>query len=283
MGVIFPIDVNFERHFEDDDGKAAKKTVNKALFGKMNPFPQKKIMTFNKFQDDFEFNVNLNNLEHLDKNEISYVGAQNLLSYTVKGLKVVIQNHTEDNIENKGVKAHFNLNENGILSVTNVEAAFEQTISVEQQIKEEEEKAKEAKVKADTSDKESEDEDGTWSKTLGDSISSFFGDKEKEGQDSDNKDSSKDGDSKNGKNKDEGGKKKEKDEKKKKEKEEKKKKEAEKKKEKPKEPKIIHIKEPLEFESRILDLVELTKEQFNISKEKLNKLNEIDRIKQDRE
>ena len=88
-----------------------------------------------------------------------------------------MENHTEDNIESKGVKAHFNLNENGILSVTNVEAAFEQTISVEQQIKEEEDKAKEAKVKADTSDKESEDEDGTWSKTLGDSISSFFGGK----------------------------------------------------------------------------------------------------------
>merc|ERR1712241_268421 len=150
-------------------------------------------------------------------------------------------------------------------------------------IKEEEEKAKDAKVKADTSDKESEDEDGTWSKTLGDSISSFFGDKDKEGQDSDNKDSSKDADSKNGKNKDAGDKKKEKDEKKKKEKEEKKKKEAEKKKEKPKEPKIIHIKEPLEFESRIIDLVELSKDQFNISKEKLHKLDEIDRIKQDRE
>merc|ERR1712025_726162 len=137
--VIFPIDVNFERHFEDDDGNPAKKTVNKALFAKMNPFPQKKIMTFNKFQDDFEFNVNLNNLDYLNEKEISYVGGQNLLSYTVKGLKIAMDNHTADNIESKGVKAHFHLNDNGILSVSNVEAAFEQTISVEQQIKEEEE------------------------------------------------------------------------------------------------------------------------------------------------
>ena len=68
--VIFPIDVNFERHFEDDQGNPAKKTVNKALFGKMNPFPQKKIMTFNKFQDDFEFHANLNNLDHLEQSEI---------------------------------------------------------------------------------------------------------------------------------------------------------------------------------------------------------------------
>ena len=70
--VIFPIDVNFERHFEDDDGKPAKKTVNKALFAKMNPFPQKKIMTFNKFQDDFEFHANINNLEYLDVKEARY-------------------------------------------------------------------------------------------------------------------------------------------------------------------------------------------------------------------
>ena len=68
--VIFPIDVNFERNYEDDDGKPATKTVNKALFGKMNPFPQKKIMTFNKFKDDFDFHANLNNLEHLDTSEI---------------------------------------------------------------------------------------------------------------------------------------------------------------------------------------------------------------------
>merc|ERR1719367_1307785 len=98
--VIFPIDVNFERHFEDE-GKPAKKTVNKALFAKMNPYPQKKIMTFNKFQDDFEFNVNYNNLDHLDIKEISYVGGQNLLSYTVKGLKMAMENHTADNIESK--------------------------------------------------------------------------------------------------------------------------------------------------------------------------------------
>ena len=91
---------------------------------------------------------------------------------------MAMENHTADNIESKGVKAHFNLNDNGILSVSNVEAAFEQTISVEQQIKEEEEnKAKGTKEKSEDGDNESEDKDDTWSKTLGDSISSFFGGK----------------------------------------------------------------------------------------------------------
>ena len=90
-----------------------------------------------------------------------------------------MENHTQENVESKGVKAHFNLDDNGLLAVTAVEAAFEQTISVEQQIKEEDEKkAKEANDKADGDTKTSGDEkDGTWSKTLGDSISSFFGGK----------------------------------------------------------------------------------------------------------
>ena len=106
----------------------------------------------------------------------SYVGNQGLSSYTVKGLKSTMENYTADNIESKGVKAHFNLDDNGLLSVTAVEAAFEQTISVEQQIKEEEEK-KAKEDKKDGEDPKAEEGDDTWSKTFGDSISSFFGGK----------------------------------------------------------------------------------------------------------
>ena len=86
-----------------------------------------------------------------------------------------MENHTAENIESKGVKAHFNLDDNGILSVTTIEAAFEQTISVEQQIKEEQEKKdKEAKDEVDSKESKNEN-DETWSKTFGDSISSLFG------------------------------------------------------------------------------------------------------------
>merc|ERR1712203_1311169 len=139
---------------------------------------------------------------------------------------------------------------------------------------EEEKKAKEDKKDGD--DPKAEEGDDTWSKTFGDSISSFFGDK-------DEKESDDKKDAKNDKKKDSADKKKEKDDKKKKEKYEKKKKEAEKKKEKPKEPKVNHIKEPLEFETNIVETIAFSKEQFNSSKQKLNKLDEIDRIKQDRE
>ena len=103
-------------------------------------------------------------------------------------------------------------------------------------------------------------------------------DKDKDGQETNEKE-----DSKKDKKKESGDKKKEKEDKKKKEKEEKKKKEAEKKKEKPKEPKVNQIKEALQFETNMVDSFGLSKEQYNSSKEKLNKLDEIDRIKQERE
>merc|ERR1712203_279010 len=140
-----------------------------------------------------------------------------------------------------------------------------------------EKKAKEGK-KEEGGDTKSEGEADTWSKTFGDSISSFFGDKDKDGQETNEKE-----DSKKDKKKESGDKKKEKEDKKKKEKEEKKKKEAEKKKEKPKEPKVNQIKAALQFETNMVDSFGLNKEQYNSSKEKLNKLGEIDRIKQERE
>ena len=103
-------------------------------------------------------------------------------------------------------------------------------------------------------------------------------DKDKDGQETNEKE-----DSKKDKKKESGDKKKEKEDKKKKEKEEKKKKEEEKKKKKPKEPKVNQIKAALQFETNMVDSFGLNKEQYNSSKEKLNKLDEIDRIKQERE
>jgi len=46
---------------------------------------------------------------------------------------------------------------------------------------------------------------------------------------------------------------------------------------------VNQIKEALQFETNMVDSFGLSKEQYNSSKEKLNKLDEIDRIKQERE
>merc|ERR1719180_38200 len=58
----------------------------------------------------------------------------NLTSVLVKGVKEALdKNLVGENIETKGVKAHFQLDDSGILSVSSVESTFEKTISSEGQ------------------------------------------------------------------------------------------------------------------------------------------------------
>ena len=185
--VVFPIDVDFEREYIDEEtSKPHKKQVKRSLFSRMNPFPQKKIMTFNKHVQNFGFDVHLSDLEHLGEHEIEYVGNQKLSHVEVEGVAEALEkNLKEENVESKGIKAHFNLNDSGLLKLTSIEAVFEKNITVEQQEKEEKEKL-EAEKLAKPDGKETEgttDKDGTskegddaWAK-LGDTISSFFGGK----------------------------------------------------------------------------------------------------------
>merc|ERR1711923_176146 len=159
---------------EDETSEPGVKKVRRTLFSRMNPYPQKKIMTFNKHVKDFTFNVNYADLEYLGKAEIEWLGSQNITSVLVKGVKEALDSNTEENIETKGVKAHFAMDDSGIVTVTSVESVFEKTISVEEQEKRE----KEWKEATDGID---------WSK-LGENIKSFFGtDEKKEGEETDEK------------------------------------------------------------------------------------------------
>ena len=100
----------------------------------------------------------------------------------VKGVSEAIEKHKDlPNTESKGIKAHFNLDESGLLYLTSVESVFEKTTTVEEQEKAEAERvAKEAdKAKNETNDESGEKKEGdedSWAK-LGDTISSFFGEK----------------------------------------------------------------------------------------------------------
>merc|ERR1712107_17279 len=97
--VIFPIDVDFSRALEGEEGV---KKVRRTLFGRMNPYPQKKIMTFNKHQADFTFYVNYADMDYLGKAEVENVGSMNLTSVLVKGVKEALdKNLVGDNIETK--------------------------------------------------------------------------------------------------------------------------------------------------------------------------------------
>ena len=59
------LQVEFEKTKTKEDGKEEVKMIKRTLFQRMNPFPQKKVMTFNKHTDDFGFAVNYADLDFL--------------------------------------------------------------------------------------------------------------------------------------------------------------------------------------------------------------------------
>lgn len=68
--------MDFERTRVDDDGVESTKVVRRTLFSRMNPFPQKKVMTFNKHTSDFSFSVNYGDLSFLsdvDMRSVAYL------------------------------------------------------------------------------------------------------------------------------------------------------------------------------------------------------------------
>merc|ERR1712228_81932 len=110
-------------------------------------------------------------MDYLGKAEVENVGSMNLTSVLVKGVKEALdKNLVGDNIETKGGKAHFQLDDSGILSVSSIESTFEKTITPEEQ------EAEEAKEDGDK-----KDESIDWSK-LGDTISNYFKSEGKEGE-----------------------------------------------------------------------------------------------------
>jgi len=228
----------------------------------MNPFPQKKIMTFNKHQADFTFFVNYADLDYLGE-EVKNIGSLNITSVLVKGVKEALEANKGDNIETKGVKAHFQMDDSGILTVSNVESTFEKTVSPEEQEKLEKEEEDEDKKADDSID---------WSK-LGDTISNYFNSEKKDGETDADKEKAKDWIKDTIKNSEK--EKKDKDKKDKKEKKDKKDKKDDKPKE-PKKPLVETIKTELSMEGSRLDLQPLEGENFDVSKTKLDALKKAD-------
>jgi len=118
-----PITVHFERQVdpEENDGKSIKE-VKRALFQVMNPYPQKKAVTFNRFADDFNFTL--------------HIGDQLASSTQLKGVKEAMEEYSD--AESKGVKAHFRMDESGVIRLESAEATFQREVIEE--VKEEEKK-----------------------------------------------------------------------------------------------------------------------------------------------
>ncbi|XP_044750034.1 hypoxia up-regulated protein 1 [Coccinella septempunctata] len=243
--VLFPIQVNFERETDSH-----LKQVKRTLFSLMNPYPQKKIITFNKYTDDFTFNVNYAELGYLNTEEVNNIGILNLTEVSLTGVRAAIEKHPlSENVESKGIKAHFQMDESGILHLINVELVVEKKII-------------------------EEDDEGTFSK-LGSTISKLFGGEEKVEEKPDEKPNSPKvpqdptNETQN---------------------QEEKKETIEEKiasnssnsknntvKAKPQKPKIVTLKEPITVNIKSLNLMPLNEDQFLQSQKKLEKLNNIEK------
>ncbi|XP_078038364.1 hypoxia up-regulated Grp170 co-chaperone protein isoform X2 [Augochlora pura] len=155
--VLFPIQIMFDRTV---DNKV--KQIKKSLFGKMNPYPQKKIITFNKFTDNFQFDVNYAELDYLPSHEVAVVGNLHLSTIMLSGVADALDKHAKEGAENKGIKAHFAMDDSGILNLVNVELVSEKAGSApnEEEGSEDDDKDKEKeKDKDKDKDKEAKPEE----------------------------------------------------------------------------------------------------------------------------
>lgn len=123
---LFPIQVDFSRDV-DTDGVKSTKVVRRVLFNRNNLYPQKKVMTFSRYTSDFDFDINYGDLSFLSSDELSNFGSLNISKVSLTGVAEAIQKHAAD-AEPKGIKAHFRLDESGLLHLDSAEATFEKTV-----------------------------------------------------------------------------------------------------------------------------------------------------------
>ncbi|CAG5986497.1 unnamed protein product, partial [Menidia menidia] len=71
---VFPIQVEFTRETEEEDGQKTQKHNRRVLFQRMAPYPQRKVITFNRYSDDFSFHINYGDLGFLSPEELRWAG-----------------------------------------------------------------------------------------------------------------------------------------------------------------------------------------------------------------
>lgn len=123
---LFPIQVEFTREVEEEDQSKSLKHNKRILFQRMAPYPQRKVITFNRYIDDFEFSVNYGDLSFLGLEGLRVFGSVNLTTVKLMGVGESFQKHPD--YESKGIKAHFNMDESGVLNLDRVESVFETVV-----------------------------------------------------------------------------------------------------------------------------------------------------------
>uniref|UniRef100_A0A9J8DCM0 Hypoxia up-regulated protein 1 n=1 Tax=Cyprinus carpio carpio TaxID=630221 RepID=A0A9J8DCM0_CYPCA len=115
---VFPIQVEFSRETEEEDGVKTVKHNKRILFQRMAPYPQRKVITFNRYTDDFVFYINYGDLSFLSEQDLKVFGSQNLTTVKLSGVGSSFKKHSD--AESKGIKAHFNMDESGVLILDRV-------------------------------------------------------------------------------------------------------------------------------------------------------------------
>ncbi|CAN9501396.1 unnamed protein product [Ophioblennius macclurei] len=122
---VFPIQVEFTREMEEDGLKTLKHN-KRVLFSRMAPYPQRKVITFNRYLSDFTFDINYGDLSFLSQDDLSVFGSLNLTTVKLSGVGSSFEKHSS--AESKGIKAHFNMDESGVLLLDRVESVFETVV-----------------------------------------------------------------------------------------------------------------------------------------------------------
>lgn len=225
----------------------------------MNPYPQKKVITFNKHTSDFDFFVNYAELDHLPSSEVNNLGSLNITKVTLKGVKELLEKTQGPNIESKGIKAHFSMDDSGILYLVNVDMVTEKTISPEEQQQEESSFAKlgstisklfgsdstatdKTKVETETETESPQEAEDTSDKSSADATSNANETQSEQG----NTNSTQTGSE-------------------------------------PLKPKIVTLKEPVELVASIISIPPLTEDQYEASYSKIAALNKFDQERTRRE
>lgn len=94
----------------------------------MNPYPQRKIITFNKHHNDFNLTVGYAELFHLDEKEVKCLGALSLISIKLNGMEnSYSKNHGQEGVVTKEIKIKFTINNSGILVLENIKLLIKKT------------------------------------------------------------------------------------------------------------------------------------------------------------
>ncbi|KAH7732346.1 hypoxia up-regulated protein 1 precursor [Aphelenchoides avenae] len=126
---LYPVQVDFTSVTEDN-GVKAEKAVSRVIYGykSIHPAP-KKVISFTSHTEDFKFNLNYGPLTHLTEEQLEQFGSLNISEIWVKGVADAIKAElTGKDSEFKGVKAHFKMDNFGVVHVDRAEVVVEKIV-----------------------------------------------------------------------------------------------------------------------------------------------------------